>query len=143
MNVYHTLKAILNREPASAGSHDKQERTAMRFQRVRSWFLGTCIALYVCTFASPAMASAPSDVKKICPDAAIATAPNDIVGRVWGYADLFGPIIAIGALALLILVGSIRKLREKVLPFVIWPLGLLIAFGTVVTILSNLPGTSC
>lgn len=143
MAVHRTIRTIFTRGPASAGLTDKKAGITMRLQRLSSWFLGICAVMYVSLLASPAMASAPTEIKKICPDANLSTGPDEIVGRLWGYAEMFGPIIAVGALALLIIVAAIRKLRDKIMPYVIWPLGLLLLFGTAVTIFTSLPGTSC
>ncbi|MDB5187290.1 MAG: hypothetical protein JWM07_762 [Candidatus Saccharibacteria bacterium] len=142
MSVRRTFRTILTGEPTSVGSPDKKEGFAMRYQRLGSWFLGICVAVYVGMVASPATASVPG-ITKVCPDAKLKVGPDDIVGRLWGYAEVFGPIIALGALALLILVAAVPKLRVKVMPFVVWPLVLLMLFGTAVTVFSSLPGTSC
>lgn len=141
MTVHRAFRTIPTREPTSVGSPDKKEGFAMR-QRFSSWFLGICVAVYASMIASPATASVPS-ITKICPDVKLKAGPDDIVGRLWGYAEVFGPIIALGALALLILVAAVPKLRVKVLPFVVWPLALLLLFGTAVSVFSSLPGTSC
>lgn len=143
MDVHRTIRTIFTRGPALAGPTTMKVGVTMRVQRLSSWFLGICTVIFVSMLASPAMASAPTEIKKICPDASLSNGPDEIVGRLWGYAELFGPIIAVGALALLIIVAAVRKLRDKIMPYVIWPLGLLLLFGTAVTIFTSLPGTSC
>lgn len=143
MAVHRAIRTIFALGPATMGPANKKEGVTMRVQRLVSWFLGICTVMFVSMLASPAMASAPTEIKKICPDASLTTGPDQIVGQLWGYAEVFGPIIAIGALALLIIVAAVRRLRDKIMPYVIWPLGLLLLFSTAVTIFTSLPGKSC
>lgn len=142
MTFRHLTAAIRKREPVSAGSHDQKEGSAMRIQRLRSWFLGICVASYVSMIAAPADASVGT-ITKVCPDPAVKSGPDAILGTFWGYAEMFGIFMLVGSGLALMCVAFIPKLRAKVTSAFILTLIVVLFIGTFITIVTHLPGTTC